>query len=195
MIYPVDSVVWAQNLKSRGVGTQQSFIRGGSAPPFCPLPFFILLCTIFDRKVNPFVDLLQTNDTPFTYLVWNFATLLTVVNALPKLPYKCKCITKPERFLHYFTAIKYTCYPFLAILKTEMTDFPTSSTSTSEIPFLSDTWNLKKIPLLGGTSAYRNYPRVYNRLIKQQHGNVSWRHESARKGLNTTSAAQVSLCH
>ena len=37
-----------------------------------------------------------------------------------------------------------------------MTDFPTLSyTSTSEIPTLSYTWSLKKVPLLGKASPYR----------------------------------------
>ena len=49
-------------------GAQQMFIRGGSVP-------------IFHEKVTPFVYLLLTNGTSFTYPVSNFASLLTAVNA------------------------------------------------------------------------------------------------------------------
>ena len=46
-------------------GTQQMFIRGGSARG--PTPY--LLHTIFHEKGAPFVNLLLTNGTPLTYLV------------------------------------------------------------------------------------------------------------------------------
>ena len=51
-----------------GGGTQQMFIRGGSAPAVQALT---LLYTIFHEKVplSAFVYLLLTNGTPFTYLV------------------------------------------------------------------------------------------------------------------------------
>ena len=52
--------------KPRGRGTQKSFILRGSAPRSNPLPFYI---PIFDRKCTPFIYLLLTNDTPFTFLV------------------------------------------------------------------------------------------------------------------------------
>ena len=57
----ISYVRWA---RTRGEGTQQSFIRRGSPPPrkFNP---FTLLCTIFDREGSPFVCLRLTNDTPF----------------------------------------------------------------------------------------------------------------------------------
>ena len=41
-----------------------------------------LLCTIFHKKGIPFIYLLLTNGTPFTYRVCDFASLLTAVNAL-----------------------------------------------------------------------------------------------------------------
>ena len=44
-------------------GTQQIFMRGGSAPRSNLLPF---LYTIFHEKGTPFVYLLLTNGTPFT---------------------------------------------------------------------------------------------------------------------------------
>ena len=44
-------------------GTQQIFIRGGSAPRSNPLPIYIP----FSRKRYSFVYLLLTNGTPFTY--------------------------------------------------------------------------------------------------------------------------------
>ena len=55
-----------------------------------------LLYTIFHEKGTPFVYLLLTNGTPFKYLVQNFASLLTAVNALS---FKQESITKIERFL------------------------------------------------------------------------------------------------
>ena len=52
----------------RGGGRiQQMFILGGSAPRSNPLPFYI---PFFKKKVlSPFVYLVLTNGTPFTYLV------------------------------------------------------------------------------------------------------------------------------
>ena len=50
------------------VGTQQTFIQGGTAPRSSTLPFYF---TIFDGKGTPFVQLLLTNDTPFAYLIQN----------------------------------------------------------------------------------------------------------------------------
>ena len=41
-----------------------------------------LLFTNFGKKGTPFVKLLSTNGSPLTYLVPNFASLLTAVNAL-----------------------------------------------------------------------------------------------------------------
>ena len=51
---------------------------GGPRPGVQPLTLF----DIFHEISAPFVYLLLTNGTPFTYLVWNFAALLTAVNAL-----------------------------------------------------------------------------------------------------------------
>ena len=50
------------------VGTQQTFIQGGTAPRSSPLPFYF---TIFDGKGTPFVQLLLTNDTAFAHLIQN----------------------------------------------------------------------------------------------------------------------------
>ena len=47
-------------------------------PPPNPLLFTI---PSFTKKVPPFVCLLLKNGIPFTYLVWNFASLLAAVNA------------------------------------------------------------------------------------------------------------------
>ena len=41
-----------------------------------------LLNTVFDRKGTPFLFLPLKNGTPFTYLVYNFAFILTAVHAL-----------------------------------------------------------------------------------------------------------------
>ena len=51
----------------------------------------------------------------------------------------------------------------LGFLKTEMPDFSTlSHTLTGEIPTLSYTWNLKKVPLLGGAIShyFENIPGI-----------------------------------
>ena len=50
---------------SLGVGTQQSFIRGGSAP----WSTLTTLYTILDRKGTLFLYLPLANGTPFKYLV------------------------------------------------------------------------------------------------------------------------------
>ena len=57
-----------------------------------------LLYTIFHEKGTPFVYPLLTNGTPFTYLVQNFASLLTAVKALS---FKQELTTKIERFLDF----------------------------------------------------------------------------------------------
>ena len=49
-----------------GGGTQQLFIQGGSTPRSNPLPFYI---PFFAEKGTPFIYLLLTNVTLFTYLV------------------------------------------------------------------------------------------------------------------------------
>ena len=46
-----------------------------------PLPFHIPF-SMKKVSLSPFVYLLLTNDTPLKYHVWNFAFLLTAVNAL-----------------------------------------------------------------------------------------------------------------
>ena len=62
-----------------GTCTQQSFIRGGSDPRSNPWPFYKLFLT---KKGTPVIYLLLTNGIPFTYLIKNFASLSTAVNAL-----------------------------------------------------------------------------------------------------------------
>ena len=49
-----------------GGGTQQIFIQGGSTPRSNPLPFYMYI-PFFTKKGTPFVLLLLTNGTPFTY--------------------------------------------------------------------------------------------------------------------------------
>ena len=49
-----------------GGGAQQIYIRVGSTRMSNPLPF---LDTIFHKKGTPFIYLLLTNGTPFTYLI------------------------------------------------------------------------------------------------------------------------------
>ena len=55
-------------------------LYGEGLPKVEPLTLFN---TIFHRKGNPFVYLLLTNGTPFTYLVYNFVSLLNAANAIP----------------------------------------------------------------------------------------------------------------
>ena len=65
-----------------GGGYSQRFIRGSSAPMSNPLPFYKPFLT---EKDTPFLYLLLTNGTSFTYLVQNFASPLTSVNAVSKI--------------------------------------------------------------------------------------------------------------
>ena len=60
-------------------GYSTIFHTGRFRPKVQPLT---LLFTIFHEKATPFVYVLFANGTPFTYLVQNFASLLTAVNAL-----------------------------------------------------------------------------------------------------------------
>ena len=53
-------------------GVGGTFIWGGSAPKFNPIPFRIP----FGRKGTPFVYLLLANGTPFPYPVYDFPSLL-----------------------------------------------------------------------------------------------------------------------
>ena len=72
------------------VTQQYFFTRGGSAPRSNPLPFYK---PFFTKKVTlsyKLVYLLLTDGTPFTYLVQNFAFLLTAVNALTRHTEFCK---------------------------------------------------------------------------------------------------------
>ena len=62
-----------------GRSAQQSFKREGTAQRSNSSKK-----NIFDWKGSPFVYLLLTNGTPFTYLLWNFTSLLTGV--------KCGCL-------------------------------------------------------------------------------------------------------
>ena len=50
-------------------------------PKVQPLPFYIPF-SMKKVSLSPFEYLLLTNDTPLKYHVWNFAFLLTAVNAL-----------------------------------------------------------------------------------------------------------------
>ena len=55
----------------------KEFYTGRLRPEVLPLS---LSHTVSDRKGTPFVYLLLTNDTPFTYLVQTFSSLLTAKN-------------------------------------------------------------------------------------------------------------------
>ena len=80
-----------------------------------------LLYTIFDRKGITFVYLLLTNDTPFTYKVQNFASLLTAVNA-PSL--KRKLINhKTRTFCQLFHSHKMHVSPFRPFYRQKKTYF------------------------------------------------------------------------
>ena len=132
-------------------------ILNGEAPLRGPTT--CLWYTTFDNKGTPFVYPLLKNGTPFTYPVYSFTFLLTAVNALSL---KYEQITKPERFLDLFTTTECIFQLYWVFLQTAMTDFPILSyTLISEIPTLSCTWSLKKIPFSGGAPLkghYRDYP-------------------------------------
>ena len=126
------------------------------------------LHTILNRKDTLFY-LLLTNGTPFHIssldnfrrqiefcrgdrTTWKLT--LQDINMTPIGPN-----TDPERSLDVLTAIKCICYPFLAFLPTEMTDFPARPCPyTLQIVkslALLYTWSLEKVPLSGGASTYR----------------------------------------
>ena len=86
------------------VGYSRKFYTRRLNPEIQPLT---LLYTNFDRKGASFVYPLLINGTRFTYLVSNFAFLTArKVNALSL---KYEYVTKPERFLDFFTAKKCIC--------------------------------------------------------------------------------------
>ena len=89
--------------------TQQSFKHWRLYPEIRPL---FCLRTILDRKGTPFIYLLFTNGTHFTSLVQIFASLLTAVNALFVM---YEYLTKAERSLDFFTAVRCICWPFWAL--------------------------------------------------------------------------------
>ena len=90
---------------SLGVGTQQSFIRGGSAP----WSTLTTLYTILDRKGTLFLYLPLGNGTPFKYLIQNVAPLSVAVNALTSLKYDK--ITR----LGIFSTLSHTKIPLSAL--------------------------------------------------------------------------------
>ena len=142
-----------QQTTNRGGGGYSINFLYGEAPPRGPTPYPFIYHS--SQKGAPFVyRLLLTNGTPFTYLVQNFASLLTVVNALL---FKQESITKIERFLDFRKSHKIYLLALWALSQTQLTD-----TSTSKIPTLSYTRSLKKVPLSVGASRvghYREYPR------------------------------------
>ena len=97
--------------------TQQSFVPGGSAPR--SNPFMNLLYSIFDIKITPFLYLLLTSGTPFTYLGSNFTSVLSAANGclknMNKSPNPQKCIRQsywafysPTVITDFPTLLKYT---------------------------------------------------------------------------------------
>ena len=104
--------------------SQQTTTGGYSKAPY---HFY----TTLHKKGAPFVYLLLINGTPFTYLVQNFASLFTVVNALL---FKQESTTKIERFLDFRKSHKIYLLALWALSQTQLTD-----TSTSKIPTLSYT--------------------------------------------------------
>ena len=76
----------------------------------------------------------------------------------------CTCIVfniswinhKTRTFSQLFHCIKMHLLALLSLFTDKMAYFPTHSyTSTSEIPKISFTWRLKKVPVWGGASPYR----------------------------------------
>ena len=74
--------------------TQQNFIPGGSSPRSKPLPFYIPF--LADKVPLSYIFCC----TPFTYLVYNFASLLTTVNTLP---FKYEQNTKAGKIFRLFS--------------------------------------------------------------------------------------------
>ena len=68
---------WVNTDETRGDEYSLKNRRGRLRPAVQPLT---LLYTIFDRKGTPFIHLLLTNGTPFTYQVSNIASQLTAVS-------------------------------------------------------------------------------------------------------------------
>ena len=68
---------WVNTKETRGDEYSLKNRRGRLRPAVQPLT---LLYTIFDRKGTPFIHLLLTNGTPFTYQVSNIASQLTAVS-------------------------------------------------------------------------------------------------------------------
>ena len=77
------------------------------APPRCPTPYPLIYH--FWQKLHPFRIPSMRDGTHFTYIVYNFVSLLTVMYVLP---FKYEKITKPENFLDFFTTIKSFCSNF-----------------------------------------------------------------------------------
>ena len=85
------------------VGTQQSFLREGSAPRSNALSFYIPFLA------QPFSYVPLTNGTPYTYLVYNLLSPFTAAKST-----LLKWINpKPERFLNFFYSHK---MPLLVLL-------------------------------------------------------------------------------
>ena len=86
-----------RNFKTNRDRLKKSVVKS-VAPPRGPTPLMPIYIPLFTKKRIPFVYLLLTHGTPFTYLFNNFASLLTDVNALS---FKWQPITKIERFLDF----------------------------------------------------------------------------------------------
>ena len=86
-----------RNFKTNRDRLKKSVVKS-VAPPRGPTPLMPIYIPLFTKKRIPFVYLLLTHGTPFTYLFNNFASLLTDVNALS---FKWQSITKIERFLDF----------------------------------------------------------------------------------------------
>ena len=95
--------------------TQQSFVTGGSSPRSNPF----MNLSIFDIKVTPFVYLLLTSGTPFTYLVQNFTSVLSAANG---------CLKNMNKSPNPQKCIRQSYWAFQ--LPNEITDFPTLSKYT-----------------------------------------------------------------
>ena len=74
--------------------TQQNFIPGGSSPRSKPSPFYIPF--LADKVPLSYIFCC----TPFTYLVYNFVSLLTTVNTLP---FKYEQNTKAGKIFRLFS--------------------------------------------------------------------------------------------
>ena len=104
----VCSIDWkALCTNTRGVINKVLYVK---APPLGPTPYFFICLSgqrSYPFRIYIYIYLLLTNGTPFTYLVQNSASLLTLSYHLNH---------KTRRFLDFFSALKMNLLSLLDLL-------------------------------------------------------------------------------